>query len=153
MKAIILKYDEERHDYIVEDLDDDRHLVIKESQLQNLKERLGKVGKQGNTVCWPLANHRCRIWTTSLCSQTSRSQNKSIIRHCAVPLPAGQAYSHNQPGTVNAAPPKARAWSLSCSWLALYTEYSVRCSSLLLFYPRQLPDPVAIITTNGNEIT
>jgi TFIIH basal transcription factor complex TTD-A subunit len=43
VKAIILKYDEERHDYIVEDLDDDRHLVIKESQLQNLKERLGRV--------------------------------------------------------------------------------------------------------------
>jgi TFIIH basal transcription factor complex TTD-A subunit len=43
VKAIILKYDEERHDYIVEDLDDDRHLVIKESQLQNLKIRLGRV--------------------------------------------------------------------------------------------------------------
>jgi TFIIH basal transcription factor complex TTD-A subunit len=43
VKAIILKYDEESHDYIVEDLDDDRHLVIKESQLQNLKERLGRV--------------------------------------------------------------------------------------------------------------
>lgn len=43
VKAIILKYDEERHDYIVEDLGDDRHLVIKESQLQNLKERLGRV--------------------------------------------------------------------------------------------------------------
>lgn len=28
----------------MEDLDDDRHLVIKESQLQNLKERLGQVG-------------------------------------------------------------------------------------------------------------
>ncbi|KAL4796301.1 TFIIH subunit TTDA/Tfb5 [Aspergillus filifer] len=42
VKAIILKYDEERHDYIVEDLDDDRHLVIKESQLANLKLRLGK---------------------------------------------------------------------------------------------------------------
>ncbi|PYH98078.1 RNA polymerase II transcription factor B subunit 5 [Aspergillus ellipticus CBS 707.79] len=40
VKAIILKYDEERHDYIVEDLDDDRHLVIKESQLANLKARL-----------------------------------------------------------------------------------------------------------------
>ena len=36
MKAIILKYDEERHDYIVEDLDDDRHLVIKESQLETM---------------------------------------------------------------------------------------------------------------------
>lgn len=43
VKAIILKYDEERHDYVVEDLDDDRHLVIKESQLQNLKDRLGQV--------------------------------------------------------------------------------------------------------------
>ncbi|EEP83031.1 predicted protein [Uncinocarpus reesii 1704] len=42
VKAIILKYDEERHDYIVEDLDDDRHLVIKESQLQNLKLRLSQ---------------------------------------------------------------------------------------------------------------
>src|SRR5215471_14020250 len=43
VKAIILKYDEEKHDYIVEDLDDDRHLVIKESQLQNLKARLSQV--------------------------------------------------------------------------------------------------------------
>ncbi|KAI2081602.1 TFIIH complex subunit tfb5 [Ophidiomyces ophidiicola] len=43
VKAIILKYDEERHDYIVEDLDDDRHLVVKESQLQNLKARLSQV--------------------------------------------------------------------------------------------------------------
>lgn len=43
VKAIILKYDEERHDYVVEDLDDDRHLVIKENQLQHLKERLGQV--------------------------------------------------------------------------------------------------------------
>ncbi|KMU76749.1 RNA polymerase 2 transcription factor B subunit 5 [Coccidioides immitis RMSCC 3703] len=42
VKAIILKYDEERHDYIVEDLDDDRHLVVKESQLQNLKMRLSR---------------------------------------------------------------------------------------------------------------
>ncbi|CAL5867941.1 uncharacterized protein PFLUO_LOCUS2164 [Penicillium psychrofluorescens] len=40
IKAMILKYDEERHDYIVEDLDDENHLVIKESQLQNLKVRL-----------------------------------------------------------------------------------------------------------------
>jgi TFIIH basal transcription factor complex TTD-A subunit len=45
VKAIILKYDEERHDYVVEDLDDDRHLVIKESQLQNLKARLGRVSR------------------------------------------------------------------------------------------------------------
>lgn len=45
VKAIILKYDEEKHDYIVEDLDDDRHLVIKESQLQNLKDRLGQVSQ------------------------------------------------------------------------------------------------------------
>ncbi|KAJ5930166.1 General transcription and DNA repair factor IIH subunit tfb5 [Penicillium verhagenii] len=40
IKSMILKYDEERHDYIVEDLDDENHLVIKESQLQNLKARL-----------------------------------------------------------------------------------------------------------------
>lgn len=40
---MILKYDEERHDYIVEDLDDENHLVIKESQLQNLKARLDQV--------------------------------------------------------------------------------------------------------------
>ncbi|KAJ5161343.1 General transcription and DNA repair factor IIH subunit tfb5 [Penicillium capsulatum] len=40
IKALILKYDEERHDYIVEDLDDENHLVIKESQLENLKARL-----------------------------------------------------------------------------------------------------------------
>lgn len=40
---MILKYDEERHDYIVEDLDDENHLVIKESQLQNLKIRLDQV--------------------------------------------------------------------------------------------------------------
>ncbi|KAJ5730461.1 General transcription and DNA repair factor IIH subunit tfb5 [Penicillium malachiteum] len=42
IKAMILKYDEERHDYIVEDLDDDNHLVIKESQLENLKARLDR---------------------------------------------------------------------------------------------------------------
>lgn len=59
VKAIILKYDEEKHDYIVEDLDDDRHLVIKESQLQNLKERLGQVsellvsGEKMWGVDWP----------------------------------------------------------------------------------------------------
>ncbi|PYH28459.1 TFIIH complex subunit TFB5 [Aspergillus neoniger CBS 115656] len=53
VKAIILKYDEERHDYIVEDLDDDRHLVIKESQLQNLKARLTKVGMSMKVV-WGL---------------------------------------------------------------------------------------------------
>lgn len=43
---MILKYDEERHDYIVEDLDDEHHLVIKESQLQNLKVRLDQVCHQ-----------------------------------------------------------------------------------------------------------
>ncbi|KAJ5769527.1 hypothetical protein N7520_004086 [Penicillium odoratum] len=40
IKSMILRYDEERHDYIVEDLDDENHLVIKESQLENLKARL-----------------------------------------------------------------------------------------------------------------
>ncbi|KAJ5815801.1 hypothetical protein N7447_008034 [Penicillium robsamsonii] len=43
IKSMILKYDEERHDYIVEDLDDENHLVIKESQLQNLKVRLDQI--------------------------------------------------------------------------------------------------------------
>lgn len=57
---MILKYDEERHDYIVEDLDDENHLVIKESQLQNLKVRLDQ-------VCQPWLsgrfNHSCsRTW-------------------------------------------------------------------------------------------
>ncbi|KAL8646820.1 MAG: hypothetical protein Q9226_006700 [Calogaya cf. arnoldii] len=42
IKAIILKIDQDKHDYIVEDLDD-QHLVIKESQLPRLKERLEEV--------------------------------------------------------------------------------------------------------------
>jgi TFIIH basal transcription factor complex TTD-A subunit len=46
IKAMILKYDEERHDYIVEDLDDENHLVIKESQLENLKVRLDQVSSE-----------------------------------------------------------------------------------------------------------
>lgn len=78
MKAIILKYDEERHDYIVEDLDDDRHMVIKESQLQNLKARLGKVRKQRTTICcWSLADKSYRTWTRSSCSRMSRNLNNS----------------------------------------------------------------------------
>ncbi|KAI5310451.1 TFIIH complex subunit tfb5 [Ascosphaera atra] len=40
VKAIILKYDAERHDYILEDLDDDRFLVIKENKIQELKQKL-----------------------------------------------------------------------------------------------------------------
>jgi TFIIH basal transcription factor complex TTD-A subunit len=42
IKAIILKIDQDKHDYIVEDLDD-QTLVIKESQLPNLKARLEEV--------------------------------------------------------------------------------------------------------------
>lgn len=42
IKAIILKIDQEKHDFIVEDLDD-QTLVIKESQLQKLKARLEEV--------------------------------------------------------------------------------------------------------------
>ncbi len=42
IKAIILKIDQEKHDFIVEDLDD-HNLVIKESQLQRLKSRLEEV--------------------------------------------------------------------------------------------------------------
>jgi len=39
IKAIILKIDQENHDYIVEDLDD-QTLVIKEDHLNSLKARL-----------------------------------------------------------------------------------------------------------------
>ncbi|KAL9600489.1 MAG: hypothetical protein Q9219_003140 [cf. Caloplaca sp. 3 TL-2023] len=42
IKAIILKIDQEKHDYIVEDLDD-QTLVIKETQLPRLKEKLEEV--------------------------------------------------------------------------------------------------------------
>ena len=42
IKAIILKIDADRHDYIVEDLDD-QTLVIKDSQLAGLKARLAEV--------------------------------------------------------------------------------------------------------------
>ncbi|KAJ5475707.1 General transcription and DNA repair factor IIH subunit tfb5 [Penicillium diatomitis] len=42
IKAMILKYDEDHHEYIVEDLDDENHLVIKESQLEALKNRLDR---------------------------------------------------------------------------------------------------------------
>ncbi len=51
IKAIILKIDQDKHDFIVEDLDD-QTLVIKESQLQRLKNRLEEVRyftKQGIT--------------------------------------------------------------------------------------------------------
>ena len=132
MKAIILKYDEERHDYIVEDLDDDRHLVIKESQLQNLKERLGKVNMRGNTICWLLADHECRIWTTSSCSRTSRNQNKSILCHRAVLLSTGHVTSHKQAWTAHAATSEARVWSINRAGL-LCVQRSLLC--LLLFYP------------------
>ncbi|KAI9823160.1 MAG: TFIIH complex subunit tfb5 [Thelocarpon impressellum] len=39
IKAIILKIDSAHHDFIVEDLDD-QTLVVKESKLKELKERL-----------------------------------------------------------------------------------------------------------------
>ena len=42
IKAIILKIDEERHDFIVEDLDD-QTLVIKENKVDELKRRLEDV--------------------------------------------------------------------------------------------------------------
>ena len=42
IKAIILKIDQDKHDYIVEDLDD-QTLMIKESQLPRLKARLEEV--------------------------------------------------------------------------------------------------------------
>lgn len=51
IKAIILKIDQEHHDYIVEDLDD-QTLVIKESQLPRLKVRLEEVGSS-QLMSWP----------------------------------------------------------------------------------------------------
>ncbi|MCJ1282770.1 TFIIH complex subunit tfb5 [Xylographa opegraphella] len=39
IKAIILKIDQDKHDYIIEDLDD-QTLVVKENQLSSLKARL-----------------------------------------------------------------------------------------------------------------
>ena len=42
IKAIILKIDQERHEYIVDDLDD-HTLVIKEPMLNALKKRLADV--------------------------------------------------------------------------------------------------------------
>jgi TFIIH basal transcription factor complex TTD-A subunit len=42
IKAIILKIDEEQHNYVMEDLDD-QHLMIKENQLNSLKKRLEEV--------------------------------------------------------------------------------------------------------------
>ncbi|KAL8927076.1 MAG: hypothetical protein Q9208_002622 [Pyrenodesmia sp. 3 TL-2023] len=42
IKAIILKIDQEKHDYIVEDLDD-QTLVVKETQLPRLKEKLDEI--------------------------------------------------------------------------------------------------------------
>ena len=80
VKAIILKYDEEQHDYIVEDLDDDRHLVIKESQLQNLKDRLGKVRRPESILRWiPSLIQHYRIWMRSSCSRRSRNQNSFVF--------------------------------------------------------------------------
>lgn len=83
MKAIILKYDEERHDYIVEDLDDDRHLVIKESQLQNLKLRLGRVRMdRSNSVALLdglhllMGNQITRNSMRRSCNQRSRNPSK-----------------------------------------------------------------------------
>ena len=46
IKAIILKIDQDKHDYIVEDLDD-QTLVIKENQLASLKARLEEVCRSG----------------------------------------------------------------------------------------------------------
>lgn len=42
IKAIIVKIDSEKHDFIVEDLDDET-VVVKESKLTELKERLKEV--------------------------------------------------------------------------------------------------------------
>lgn len=66
IKAIILKIDQDKHDYIVEDLDD-QTLVIKESQLQSLKRRLEEVrvpqGRQGEAgMGWERRKARADTW-------------------------------------------------------------------------------------------
>ncbi|KAL8746761.1 MAG: hypothetical protein Q9190_001279 [Brigantiaea leucoxantha] len=55
IKQIILKIDSNKHDYIVEDLDDE-HVVIKESQLQSLKIRLNDVRKRPTSGAAPSAD-------------------------------------------------------------------------------------------------
>jgi TFIIH basal transcription factor complex TTD-A subunit len=72
---MILKYDEERHDYIVEDLDDENHLVIKESQLENLKVRLDQVSFK-NLRCSATVTHTLgRILMRRLCSWMNPNLN------------------------------------------------------------------------------
>jgi len=44
IKAIIAKIDGERHEFIIEDLDDET-VVVKESKLAELKELLADVGR------------------------------------------------------------------------------------------------------------
>ena len=70
IKAIILKIDQEKHDYIVEDLDD-QTLVIKESQLPRLKARLAEVG-----IMIP----KRRSWHIQPCVLTSRGIRNLRIR-------------------------------------------------------------------------
>ena len=84
IKSMILKYDEERHDYIVEDLDDENHLVIKESQLQNLKVRLDQVP----TAPWlsegyprAITDRFARTLTKRSCSWMNPNPNKAVISY------------------------------------------------------------------------
>ena len=78
IKSMILKYDEERHDYIVEDLDDENHLVIKESQLENLKYRLDRVFHLLRAAL-AITNLVARTLTRRSCSSMSPSLNKLEI--------------------------------------------------------------------------
>jgi TFIIH basal transcription factor complex TTD-A subunit len=75
---MILKYDEERHDYIVEDLDDENHLVIKESQLQNLKVRLDQVltAPYLGSYLRAITHGFGRTLTKRSCSWTNRNLNR-----------------------------------------------------------------------------
>ncbi|CAF9917766.1 MAG: hypothetical protein HETSPECPRED_003584 [Heterodermia speciosa] len=50
IKAIILKIDQEKNEYIVEDLDD-THLMVKDSKVQALKAKLDEELK--NAVSYP----------------------------------------------------------------------------------------------------
>jgi len=74
IKAIILKIDQDKHDYIVEDLDD-QTLVVKESQLQKLKARLEEVMMIKLLDVYLLVLRMlARSWRTRSNNQTTRAR-------------------------------------------------------------------------------
>lgn len=81
IKAIILKIDQDKHDYIVEDLDD-QTLVVKESQLQKLKARLEEVMIMERFSSFVRAETVFRSWQIPNSNQTTRARiDKGISLH------------------------------------------------------------------------